>query len=87
MIVRMKRIAHETKHNADEPNLNAPDDNFFDNKVSSIAVSSGEWTFFRDYYYQNQYPSVVLLKGQYPFVEDVGTTNDDMSSLGQIGLL
>jgi hypothetical protein len=71
----------------DEANLNAPDDNFFNDRVSSIAVLSGEWTFFRDYYYQNQYPNVVLLKGQYPFVEDIGITNDDMSSLGQIGLL
>jgi Beta/Gamma crystallin len=70
-----------------EANLNAPDDNSFNDNVSSIAVLDGEWTFFRDAYFQNQYlrpnqNSLVLSVGQYPSVEDVGIKNDDLSSLG-----
>jgi hypothetical protein len=70
-----------------ESNLNAPDDDFFNDKVSSIAVLSHEWTFFRDYNFQTQYlhqnqGPVVLSVGRYPSVDDVGIKNDDLSSLG-----
>jgi hypothetical protein len=64
----------------DEANLNASDDHFFNDKVSSLVVFSGQWEFFRDYDFQNPY-GAVLSKGIYPFVENVGIKNDDMSSL------
>jgi beta/gamma crystallin len=64
-----------------EPNLNAPDDNFFNDKVSSFVILNGEWDFFRDWQFQNAYPSGHLFPGTYPFVGDVGIKNDDMSSL------
>ena len=71
-----------------EANLNAPEDNFFNDKVSSIAVLSGEWLFYRDFSFQNPYKrnsaDLVLGKGIYPFVGDVGIKNDDMSSLNPI---
>jgi Beta/Gamma crystallin len=64
----------------DEANLNASDDHFFNDKVSSFIVFSGQWEFFRDYDFQNPY-GVVLSKDIYSFVENVGIKNDDMSSL------
>jgi hypothetical protein len=63
-----------------EPNLNASDDNCFNDKVSSISVFSGEWSFFRDSNFINPY-GTVLPKGTYPFVADVGFKNDDIFSL------
>lgn len=69
-----------------ESNLNAPDDNSFNDNVSSIAVLSHEWTFFHDYNFQNQYLDqnqgpVVLSVGRYPSVDDAGIQSD-LSSLG-----
>src|SRR5258707_12851976 len=63
-----------------EANLNAPDDNYFNDKVSSLVVFSGQWDFFRNFNFQTSY-GVVLSKNIYPFVGDVGIRNDDMSSL------
>jgi hypothetical protein len=63
-----------------EPNLNADDDNYFNDKVSSISVLSGTWSFFRDSGFINPY-GTVLIEGIYPFVGDVGIKNDDISSL------
>jgi Beta/Gamma crystallin len=31
-----------------EPNLNAADDNFFNDKVSSLAIFQGNWMFFKN---------------------------------------
>ncbi len=70
---------------AAEANLNASDDNFFSDKVSSIAVLSGEWLFCRDANFINPYRNgLALNKGAYSFVGDVGINNDDMSSLRPI---
>jgi hypothetical protein len=48
-----------------EPNLNAPDDNYFNDKVSSLVVFSGQWDFFRNANFQTSY-GVVLSKNIYP---------------------
>jgi Beta/Gamma crystallin len=63
-----------------ETNLNAPDDDSFNDRVSSIVVFSGNWKFFKDSGFQNPYP-VVLGPGLYNFVGKFKITNDDMSSL------
>jgi hypothetical protein len=60
--------------------LNAPDDNYFNDKVSSLVVFSGQWDFFRNANFQTSY-GIVLSKNIYPYVGDVGIRNDDMSSL------
>jgi hypothetical protein len=63
-----------------EANLNAADDNFFNDKVSSIIVLQGTWSFYRDANFGGQYAKV-LSPGLYPWVESVDIKNDDMSSL------
>jgi hypothetical protein len=64
-----------------EPNLNAPDDNFFNDKVSSLAILSGQWEFWSDANFKPDNRGVVLNKNIYSFVGDVGIKNDDISSL------
>ncbi|OTY65078.1 hypothetical protein BK746_00025 [Bacillus thuringiensis serovar yosoo] len=76
------RGAHKHVFNQ-ESNLNAPDDNFFNDKVSSIVIISGQWQFYRDWNFQNPYP-YILGPGTYPWVEAVGIKNDDMSSLRSV---
>ena len=63
-----------------EPNLNAGDDNFFNDRVSSIVVLEGTWAFFRNSNFNGQYART-LGPGLYPFVGNVDIQNDDMSSL------
>ena len=62
-----------------EPNLNAADDNFFNDKVSSLVVLEGNWAFYADWNFQRQYPPI-LGPGLYPGLPS-GIKNDDMSSL------
>src|SRR5690242_4711895 len=62
-----------------EPNLNAGDDNFFNDKVSSLVVLEGNWAFFADSNFHRQYPPI-LGPGLYPGLP-AGIKNDDMSSL------
>jgi Beta/Gamma crystallin len=62
-----------------EPNLNAGDDNYFNDKVSSLVVLEGNWAFYADWKFQSQYPPI-LGPGLYP-VLPAGIKNDDMSSL------
>jgi hypothetical protein len=71
-----------------EPNLDAPDDNFFNDRVSSIVVLSGQWLFCSDPNFHGLYPPALgpgpgplPTPGLTPFVGDVGIKNDDMSSL------
>jgi hypothetical protein len=77
---------------SDEPNLNAVDDSFFNDRTSSIVVISGNWEFFRNSGFDGRYPTV-LGPGLYPAVTDVGIANDDLSSLrptsvaGQTGFI
>ena len=68
-----------------EANLNASDDSFFNDRVSSMAILSGQWEFFRDSNFQNPY-GVVLGKGIYDFLQNFGIKNDDMSSLNPLSV-
>ncbi|MGB9137075.1 MAG: beta/gamma crystallin-related protein [Pseudonocardiaceae bacterium] len=65
---------------ARESNLNASEDDFFNDKVSSFVVRDREWIFHPDSNFQGNYP-VAPLPGQYSNVTDVGIKNDDISSL------
>ena len=69
-----------------EPNLNAADDNFFNDKVSSLHILSGLWVFFRDSQFQNPYAGGTefgpAIDGS--SVEALGIKNDDMSSLRSV---
>ncbi|TWP33424.1 beta/gamma crystallin-related protein [Leekyejoonella antrihumi] len=70
---------------ADEPDLAAPEDNTFNDIVSSIVVVSGVWEVFADIDYGRPYvrvgTPVRLGPGIYPNLDPVGITNDDLSSL------
>ena len=73
------RGAHKHVYTA-EPNLNAGDDSYFNDRVSSLVVLGGNWELCRHSNYNTPY-SVVLGPGRYPWVGAIGITNDDMSSL------
>lgn len=70
----------------DEPNLNQviPDfDNFFNDRISSIAVRSGQWQCFEHANYTGiAYPP--LNPGCYRWLENFGFRNDDISSVNLI---
>lgn len=63
-----------------ENNLNADGDNSFNDSVSSLVVLSGNWRFFRNSGFDDDYP-VILGPGLYPSVQDVNIRDNDMSSL------
>ena len=65
----------------DEPNLNASDDNFFNDRVSSLAVIEGNWAFYPDANFKGKPYPHILGPGLYPRVDAVQIKNDDMSSL------
>ena len=67
-----------------EGNLNAADDNFFNDRVSSIVVQQAVWAFFPNAGFNAQYPRT-LGPGLYSFVVDFGIQNDDLSSLQPVG--
>jgi Beta/Gamma crystallin len=73
------RGPHKHVFNA-EGNLNSDDDDSFNDSVSSIVVISGNWRFFRNSGFDDDYP-VVLGPGLYSWVEDFEIRNDDISSL------
>src|SRR5207248_3330645 len=73
------RGPHKHVFNA-EDNLNSDDDDSFNDSVSSIVVISGNWRFFRNAGFDDDYP-VVLGPGLYSWVEDFEIRNDDISSL------
>lgn len=62
-----------------EPNLNAIDDNFFNDAVFSFVVISGTWQFSRDANFAGP-DSIPFGPGVYNWVEDVGIPNDSISS-------
>ncbi len=68
----------------DEPNLNAADDNSFNDAVSSLVVLQENWRLFRDAQFKREYPPV-LGPGIFRWVVDFGITNDDLSSLELAG--
>jgi hypothetical protein len=65
-----------------DPDLTASS---FNDRVSSIAILSGNWTLFRDSQFANPYQRngapLVLGPGLYAWVEDHGVGNDSISSL------
>jgi Beta/Gamma crystallin len=63
-----------------ESNLNAQDDNFFNDRVSSLVVLEGNWALYGDYKFEGQYPPVLGI-GLYPRLDAIGIKNDDISSL------
>jgi hypothetical protein len=73
------RGPHKHVFNA-EDNLNSGDDDSFNDSVSSIVVISGNWRFFRNAGFDDDYP-VILGPGLYSWVEDFAIRNDDISSL------
>jgi hypothetical protein len=71
---------------ANELNLNAPDDNFFNDRASSVAVLQESWLLFRDANARLQYP-VALGRGLFPSLRDLGLPDNDLSSLLVAGLV
>jgi len=68
----------------EESNLAAPDDNFFNDRVSSFIILEGTWTFWRDINFSGP-KSQPLGVGSFPsWVENVGIPNDSISSLSSI---
>lgn len=64
---------------ANEPNLN--NEGKFNDRTSSIAVISGNWTFYRDDNYRGGY--VTLGPGVYPDVQALGFCDDCITSVRQ----
>src|SRR5262249_16863824 len=64
------------------PTLDASDDNFFNDKVSSIVVLEGRWEFFADSNFHSK-TGATLSPGDYPDVTAPGVNiqNDAISSL------
>jgi hypothetical protein len=63
----------------------------FNDNVSSIIVLNGHWVFYRDDAFKSPYTTagnmqLVLSRGMYPYVGDVGIADDDLSSLRSIQL-
>ncbi len=67
----------------DGPNLNARDDNSFNDITSSIVILEGKREFFVDKDFQN-HTGLFLGPGLYPAVLDVEIQNDAVSSLCQV---
>ncbi|WP_425147145.1 beta/gamma crystallin-related protein [Deinococcus sp.] len=63
-----------------EENLNADDDNFFNDRVSSFVILEGHWQFFTNWRFKEP-ASNVFGPGVYNWVEDVGIPNDSISSV------
>ena len=63
-----------------EDNLNADEDDSFNDEVSSLAVLSGNWQFFRNSGFDDDYPEI-LGPGLYSRVQDFSIRDNDMSSL------
>jgi Beta/Gamma crystallin len=65
-----------------EANLNAGDDSFFNDRISSMVVLEGRWDFFIDSNHTGKLGNT-LGPGQYPSVTNAlgGGTNDKISSL------
>jgi hypothetical protein len=66
-----------------EPNLNAADDNYFNDKISSFVITSGSWQFFRDANFSGP-ASNVFGVGRFNWVETVGIPNDSISSVRRV---
>ena len=61
----------------------------FNDKASSIVVLNGKWIFYKDINFSSPYTTggnvaIMLERGMYPWVNDKGILNDDISSLRAI---
>jgi hypothetical protein len=65
-----------------EANLNASDDNFFNDKVSSMVIIDGRWEFFKDSNFIAKL-GPTLNPGSYPSITAAlgAGSNDQVSSL------
>jgi hypothetical protein len=63
-----------------EANLNHPEDNTLNDRISSFVVLSGTWQLFRHANFNTPYDQT-FGPGQYESVVDVGVENDQVSSL------
>lgn len=66
---------------APEPNLNADDDDDFNDAVESLAILVGSWWLYSDAGFSGLYKDDALPPGNYPYIDQVGLKDDDMSSL------
>lgn len=66
---------------APEPNLNASDDNFFNDNVGSLVVLAGEWSFYADWNFHALYDSSPVGARPYPDMSVLSIKYEDMSSL------
>ncbi len=61
------------------------DDGFFNEKISSIVVLSGNWSLFKNINFNGPYlfntQSIVLEPGMYADIRNLDIPNDDLSSL------
>ena len=76
------RGAHKHLYGS-ESNLNASDDNFFNDKISSFVIKEGTWQFFRDVNFSGP-ASNVFSVGRYNWVESFGIPNDSISSVRRV---
>lgn len=63
-----------------ERNLNHPEDNSLNDKISSFVVISGTWNFYRHWNYVGQQGGD-FNTGAYRWVEAIGIDNDQVSSM------
>ena len=66
---------------AAEPNLNAADDDDFNDAVRSMSILAGSWWFYSDAGFSGLYLIDPLPPGNYPDIGQAGLRDDDMSSL------
>lgn len=64
-----------------EANLNHPEDNSMNDRMSSFVVLSGEWSLFRHANFVDQVGGRTFGPGQYEWVGDFNVPNDEVSSL------
>ena len=89
MVAQVILFEHVNFHGAhkhvfvEEANLNAGDESFFNDKVSSMVVVEGNWTFWRDSNFRGP-ASRTLGPGTYANVEQSGIPNDSVSSLSAV---
>ena len=67
----------------EEANLNSSDDNFFNDRVSSVIVVEGVWTFYKDSNFSGRKSNAVG-PGRYSSVTAINIDNDAISSLSSI---
>jgi hypothetical protein len=66
---------------AAEPNLNADDDDAFNDRVGSLAVVAGDWSFYSDAGFTALDNVIPVGEGTYPDLAVIDVAPDDMSSL------